>query len=143
MKPPFEEVPSQASPAGVSEVDRRTFLTGLTAVGITASAGCVDTVSELAGSFGRDAGGTVREGSETFEFEADAGETIVVRVSVDSQGTGSGDLRLAGPDGVIEERGALSLRSDTRFDREAESDGLYELSVNAANAELDVSVSLT
>jgi len=126
-------------------MNRRSCLAALGVAGSGAFAGCLDTVEGLAGrlSLRRDAGGTINGGSQTFEFEAEEGDTIVVSVSVNDQGTGSGELRLTGPNGVIEERGALSLSSDTRFDREADSDGAYELFVNAANAELSVSVSLT
>jgi len=123
-------------------MDRRHCLTVVSGVSITALAGCMDTVEELAeGALGGD-GGTINGGSETFEFEATDGDMIVVSISVRENGTGSGDLRLSSPDGVLEERGTLSLRSDTRFDRETDSDGSHELFVNAANAELNVSISV-
>ncbi len=131
-------------PSDDVSVDRRQYLAVL-GVGVAAStAGCIETISGLADDLGirRDAGGTVDGRPETFEFDAAEGADIAISISVQDEGTGTGDMTLTDPNGNVVDDRSVSLTNPTRTYPTAETAGTYSLRVSPGNARLSVSVNV-
>lgn len=129
------------------ETTRRRWIAGLTAGAITATAGCSEFAEEFFGSGalggGEAAHGTVYGTTETFEFDAEAGEEINITIQIGNEGTGSGEITLSGPGGTLISARNISLSSDTRTSATAEEGGTHELTVDPQNAQLSVSVNVS
>ncbi|MCU4742800.1 hypothetical protein [Natronoglomus mannanivorans] len=88
--------------------------------------------------------GTASRSTESFEFEATAGDEIFITIrNTDDDGDSGGGLTLRDPAGdeVLERR--LSSMTETNEQHTADQDGTYRLTVAPRDARVQVSVSVT
>jgi len=127
-------------------MNRRAYLSSAIAgIGAT-TAGCIGTLEDVSDSLGfeeADVSSTVEGQPDSFEFEAESGDNIVITVRVDEEGAGtSGDVEMTDPDGttVIDENVSSSV--DTIEEHTAQRTGTYEVTVDPNNDRLRLSVSV-
>ena len=112
-------------------MNRRRYVTAVGAVGVGATAGCLEQL-EAALDDGTAASGTIRRGnSETFAFDASEGDEIQVRAVVTDNASGrEGEVTLYGPDGNHVDSTTFVMAQTNTMEFTATADGGHEVEVD-------------
>lgn len=121
---------------------RRTYLSYTIAGIATATAGCTDALDSL-GLEEAEVSSTVHRQTESFQFEADSGDDIVVTAEVEESGAGtSGNLEMTDPDGASIVETGLSSTIDTIEEHTAQQTGTYQVTIDPNNDRVGIRVTV-
>ena len=112
-------------------MNRRRYVTAVAAVGVGATAGCLEQL-EAALEGDADASGTIRRGNpETFAFDASEGDEIQVRATVTDNASGrEGEVTLYDPDGSQVDSTTFVMAQTNTMEFTAVADGTHEVEVD-------------